>query len=531
MKQKAILYIRVSTDEQANGNSLAYQDERLRKYCELNNIEVVALYSEDHSAKTFERPSFKKLLAYIKKNRNNVDLLLFLKWDRFSRNAADAYMMINQLNRYNVEPQAIEQPLDLRIPEHKFMLAIYLAAPEVENDRRSLNISDGLHKAMKEGRWMGPIPKGYKRSWNEQKKAVIVPSEQAPIIVWLFEQVATGLYHIDQLRGMAAKKGLKVKRSTFYDLFRNLAYIGKIRVPAYKVDPEMIVDAKHPPIVSEKLFYQVQDLLYYNKKKKNKPDKHTRREELPLRGHLTCRRCGGSITGSASKGNGGRYFYYHCRNSCKERFIADLANKTFCLQLTKTANDEKLHQSLQLILQDANKTNGKEKIAEVNRLRLDLETGKKRLENAQLLMLDGGLDRSEYTSIKNRLEPEIKRIERELASLEETDPEESRILEHGFFFLRHLNKLFDLATLEEKSMLLGSTFVGRLHVDEEGLCRTNSDDPLLQAIFSPDAGFRQIKNGSERKFSLPSGGVETTGLEPATWSLKTKYPLSTTLAF
>lgn len=79
------MYIRVSTDEQANGNSLPYQEERLRKYCEVNNIEVVALYSDDHSAKTFDRPAFKKLLSHIKKNRNDVDLLLFLKWDWFSR--------------------------------------------------------------------------------------------------------------------------------------------------------------------------------------------------------------------------------------------------------------------------------------------------------------------------------------------------------------------------------------------------------------------------------------------------------------
>ena len=41
--------------------------------------------------------------------------------------------MINQLNKLGVEPQAIEQPLDLNIPENKIMLAFYLAAPEVEN--------------------------------------------------------------------------------------------------------------------------------------------------------------------------------------------------------------------------------------------------------------------------------------------------------------------------------------------------------------------------------------------------------------
>jgi site-specific DNA recombinase len=43
--RKAILYIRVSTDEQADkGYSLKHQDEQLRKYCEMQNIHVVELF-------------------------------------------------------------------------------------------------------------------------------------------------------------------------------------------------------------------------------------------------------------------------------------------------------------------------------------------------------------------------------------------------------------------------------------------------------------------------------------------------------
>jgi hypothetical protein len=55
--------------------------------------------------------------------------------------------MINTLRKLGVKPQAIEQPLDLQIPENKMMLAFYLAAPEVENDRRSLNVIHGMRRA------------------------------------------------------------------------------------------------------------------------------------------------------------------------------------------------------------------------------------------------------------------------------------------------------------------------------------------------------------------------------------------------
>ncbi|MBD0284952.1 MAG: recombinase family protein, partial [Flavisolibacter sp.] len=157
--KKAILYVRVSTDEQADkGFSLQHQEEKLRRYCELQNIQVAGFYREDYSAKSFERPEFTKLLARLKKEKKSADYLLFLKWDRFSRNAGDAYGMINTLNRLGIEPQAIEQPLDLNIPENKIMLAFYLAAPEVENDRRALNTIAGMRRAKKEGRWVGSAP-------------------------------------------------------------------------------------------------------------------------------------------------------------------------------------------------------------------------------------------------------------------------------------------------------------------------------------------------------------------------------------
>ena len=88
--KKAILMTRVSSDEQAKGYSLGDQEDRLVKYCEFNNIEIVEIYREDHSAKDFNRLEWKNIYNYIKRNSKKVDLLLFTSWDRFSRNIAEA---------------------------------------------------------------------------------------------------------------------------------------------------------------------------------------------------------------------------------------------------------------------------------------------------------------------------------------------------------------------------------------------------------------------------------------------------------
>src|SRR5680860_808941 len=109
MKKKAILYVRVSTDEQAaKGYSLRYQEEHLIKYCDNNNIEIVKLFTEDFSAKTFDRPEFQRLLEFAKKHKNNIDYLIFQKWDRFSRNAGQAYQTIRTFELLGIEVNAID---------------------------------------------------------------------------------------------------------------------------------------------------------------------------------------------------------------------------------------------------------------------------------------------------------------------------------------------------------------------------------------------------------------------------------------
>ena len=55
--QIADLYIRVSTDEQADkGYSQRDQHERLERYCHQNQITIGQVIFEDHSAKNFNRP-------------------------------------------------------------------------------------------------------------------------------------------------------------------------------------------------------------------------------------------------------------------------------------------------------------------------------------------------------------------------------------------------------------------------------------------------------------------------------------------
>jgi DNA invertase Pin-like site-specific DNA recombinase len=215
----AILYIRVSTDEQAiKGYSLHVQEERLQRFCAANNIGVLRVVKEDHSAKTFDRPAWTSFIKDVRRSKKLCpDLILYTKWDRFSRNIADSYYMIRLLKDLQIEPQAIEQPLDLSVPENKILLAVYIATSEVENDRRSLNVKQGIHKARQDGRWTSHAPLGYSYQLTQSGIKLIAPKEpEASLIKNAYRLIASNEHRdIQSVYNELINSGLKCSKSHF----------------------------------------------------------------------------------------------------------------------------------------------------------------------------------------------------------------------------------------------------------------------------------------------------------------------------
>ncbi len=511
--RKAILYFRVSTDEQADGYSLSHQEERLRTYCDLQGISILATFREDHSAKTFERPQFQKLLALLKKNRGLTDLLLFTKWDRFSRNAGDAYGMINQLKKLQTEPQAIEQPLDLSIPENKMMLAFYLAAPEVENDRRALNTLVGMRRARKDGRWLGVAPKGYINGKDEQKKPLLVPHETyAPLVRWAFNEMALGVSDIETVRRTAAGKGLVVSRSQFWNLLHNSVYCGRVAIGAYKEEGAHSVKGIHEPIITEALFEEVQDVLH-GRKRVTKV-RSTKDEHLPLRGFLLCKSCGRPVTGSGVTGNGGTYYYYNCQTAttCKERYKAEEAHDAFVALLKSISAKKEVLELYSRIISDYFRNSGADKSRQTKEIQGHIDKLKQRVQNAQVLMLDAELSSAEYREIRTSLSTEIDILERRKVALMTAEDDYQQYLDKGMPMLQNIDKHWLAADLASKQHIVGSIFPEKL-IFEKNSYRTKDAHPVLDLIANGGAGFSENKSKKAGVKSGPSCPVARTGME------------------
>ena len=514
-RKTAVLYTRVSTDEQAEkGYSLQAQEKRLRDYCVLNGYSIKAHFQDEVSAKTFDRPEFQKLLQLVRQRNSGIDILLCVKWDRFSRNQLAALNMIAELESHGVETQAIDQPLDRRIPEQKVLMSLYLTIPEVENDRRALNTLAGMRRAMREGRWVSRVPIGYKRSRDAQDKAIIVPSDEAHFVRTAFDRMGSGLYSREEVRRFLAESGFKISKNQFGLLLANPIYAGKIRVKAWKDEPEELVPGIHEALIDENLFARVQTVLN-NRRGLRHAVKTKQHPELALRGHLKCRKCQRNITGSKSRGNGGVYYYYHCQNGCDERFPAEPANRHFSDYLNQISIPKEIGTLYLSVLEDTFRKNEMDTISKANHIEKEIRDLEARQLRADEKFVTDELQRDAYLRLKKNYDARLEVLRRRLAGLVNVNDGFRESLSFGVSLISDLGGSYLKAPYEIKRSLIGWMFPQKL-VYEEGNYRTDAPNEVIQALNGFRADFEQKKRTKRGSISSSSSMVALPGFEPGT---------------
>lgn len=513
--KRAILYTRVSTDEQADrGYSLGVQKEQLEKYCESKNIEILKHYVDDHSAKNFDRPQFKEFLNFAKANHKFIDYFLVVSWDRFSRNAPDAYEMLGRLKKWDIEVQAIMQPIDFSVPQNKVMLSIYLTLPEVDNDIRSQKVRSGMRGANKLGRWVRNAPIGYKNRRDEANKPIIVPAENSYLLKEAFEEIAKGVRTLNDIRIEMNNKGFKASRSNFSRMVRNPVYMGKILIPAYGDEPEQIVDGLHDGIISEELFNEVQIVVSGKHKKLNKQSSFSEREELPLRGFLSCSKCGNHVTGSASKSRTGKkHFYYHCMKCGKERYRADTANDEVDELISTIQIVEEAETLYNLILEKEMHGSVQNKAQHISMLTQKLNKLEERKTNLQNTFIAGQITPSDYTELKPIIETQIMEAKAELNALKGDKNKFANELEKKISFLSNVHEWYRNSGLQVKKEILGSIFTGKFQFQNNEV-RTTGLNEMVAMILRYTGRFLEKKTGQTRYESCLSRLVKQAEFEP-----------------
>ena len=327
-KQIAGLYLRLSQEDERQGESLSIENQRyiLRKYAEENNIEVYGEYIDDGiSGTTFNRPEVQRLLDDAKTGVINTIIVKDLS--RFGRN----YIEVGQYLAYvfpafGIRFIAIQDNVDTSNRDSSAMEMMPIM--NVFNEWHAANTSKKIRAVKRshavEGKFSGSrTPYGYLKGTDE-KKTFIIDEETAPNVVRIFEMYASGIspqriaetFNDEGIpcagRIAFLRSGRKYnhnehpywEQATIRPILKNIAYLGhlaqqKFTSVSYKnhkiirkdQSDWVIVYNTHEPIISQELWDRVQERM----KSQAKGRKTHKGITHPLSGFLYCADCGGKL--------------------------------------------------------------------------------------------------------------------------------------------------------------------------------------------------------------------------------------------
>lgn len=374
-KLRCYIYVRVSTSMQVDGYSLEAQRDRLIKFAEFQEMEVVRKYCDaGKSGKNISgRPEFSQMLQDIAEDRDRVDFILVFKLSRFGRNAADVLNSLQYIQDFGVNLICVEDGIDSSKDSGKLTITVLSAVAEIERENIFVQTMEGRRQKAREGKWNGgQAPFGYEL--DSKNGTLTVNPKEAEIVRIIFSKFVNeglGAYSICDYLNQHGYQKKKVKknelnyfsRGLIMKILDNPVYIGKIaygrtatekvkgsrdQYKRVKTDDYMLIDGIHEAIVDQELWEAARIRRKETGVKWNKT--HSLEHEHILSGILRCPVCGSGLVGTVRRRKNkksGEYkddFYYKCLHRKK---IDDIHFCNFRLVLNQ---DEINHQTEEIIL-------------------------------------------------------------------------------------------------------------------------------------------------------------------------------------
>ncbi len=250
--------------------------------------------------------------------------------DRLARNSVDGGRIIYLIDTMRLSALKFNTFWFEPTPQGKFMLSISFSQSKYYVDSLSENTRRGLRQKARNGFMPGRSPFGYLN--DSRDKSIVINKKVAPLIIQAFERYSKGDTQLKEISSFLASKGIITSKNKNLridktkKLLSNSFYHG-----TFKYGGE-VYEGRHDPIVSKKLFDEVQAVL----KVRNGPWFKVNQDH-PIKaynGLLRCGECGMMVTGDYKtkfyKGTNRTavYHYYHCTKknkliSCSQPHITE----------------------------------------------------------------------------------------------------------------------------------------------------------------------------------------------------------------
>lgn len=320
--KRAVVYARVSSQEQSHGYSIEAQLDLLRQFAGQNQIRILHEYVDVETAKQTGRTNYNRMLDEIKaliesQGIDNAPLILAEKTDRLYRNLLDWVALdALKINIVMVKENALVGPDSHSSEKLIHGIKVLMAKNYIDNLREETQ--KGMRKKAELGFYPSCAPLGYNNVQHGDKRIIEPDPDRAHLIADLFQTVADKNLSLRLavdygfMVGLRSRKGNKVGRTCLNAILRNPLYYGQF---TWNGD---IYDGTHEPIITKHLFDRVQAIL----DNKNRNQYGWRGLKFAFGGLVQCGTCGCRFVAERKQKKSRAYVYYHCsrmRGTCDNR--------------------------------------------------------------------------------------------------------------------------------------------------------------------------------------------------------------------
>lgn len=383
-----VIWTRVSTKRQEdNGGSLDDQRTRCERFAKDNGLNIVGYFGGSHESAKTPGKMYKEMTLAVKKGKSIASILV-TKFDRFSRDAAQAITMLTELRNLGVIVKSVNTGLDTRTKVGFMMASQTLALAQWDNENRVDTFTNGRINCLSKGIWSERAPRGYKKTGKSINTHCYL-DEEGLLIKQAFKWKLRGFTNARILE-LLETRGMKITKQTLHWILTNPFYAGKIQ---NKLIANLgMIDGEQEQAVSYNDFLRVQDILSNKtgryRHKKEKP-------ECPLTNYIRCSKDNTHFTSYLVKSKG--LNYYKCNQvGCKTNVSAKEMHEKYESILNSYNVSEDVLNVFSAVIKDVLSEYGEEAEKNSKMLRKRLTEVENEIKECTMRYATGKIDEDTY---------------------------------------------------------------------------------------------------------------------------------------